>query len=494
MSTAAHFQLPAGSSLPLRDQICQIIGEALATHVISPGQPLPSCRALAAQLGVSRNTVFAAYSKLADMGLVLSKDRSRHIASPDGPPGSVVKGTREPPQPLALSHLIPQPDRQPSALRRIEHPHDWSRYPYPFLYNQIDPAMFPLQGWRACMRQALNVKRLAVWSSDAEGKDSAALVEQLCQRLLSRRGLKVRPDEILITAGAQNALFILGMLFRDAPGAIAVEDPGYPEAHNAFALAGNPVAAAELDAHGLIPDSIPNGTKAVHTTPSHQFPTAVTMPLERRRLLLEHAQARGMAVIEDDYEAEMNYRRDRLPALKALDDTGSVIYLGSLSKTVSPGLRLGFMVAHPDIIRQARAIRRIILRQPPAMLQDAMAHFLALGHYDAHLRRLHRRYKTRWQDMAEAIATHLPGLVPQGPEGGTCFWLQGPDGLDTSVLEQRIKARGVLFDNGPAFFADPAHGQGRFRLGFAAMPLKSIAPGIRIVGEEVAILMKSAHR
>lgn len=488
MSLASHFHLPAASSLSLRDQICQMVGEALADNIIAPGQPLPSCREMARQLGVSRNTVFAAYAKLADMGLILARDRSGHIASPEGLPSRPAAGAARRAPPPALTRLLPDPASRPSALRRIEHPHDWSRYPYPFLYNQIDPSVFPLQGWRECMRLALSVKRLPVWSADAEGADSSALVEQLCQRLLSRRGLRVRPDEILITAGAQNALYILGVLFRSASGAIAVEDPGYPEARNAFRLAGNPVAAAQVDRDGLMPDSLPDGIKAVYTTPSHQFPTAATMTLDRRKALLSAAQERGLAVIEDDYEAEMNYRRDRLPPLRALDDSGAVIYTGSLSKTVSPGLRLGFMVAHPDIIREARAIRRIILRHPPAMLQEAMAHFLALGHYDAHLRRLHRRYKSRWQEMSAALSEYLPGLKQGAPEGGTCFWIEGPEGLDTAVLEQRLRARGVLFDNGPSFYADPADGQGRFRLGFAAMPLKSIAPGLRIIGEEAASL------
>jgi GntR family transcriptional regulator/MocR family aminotransferase len=488
MSSAALFRLPEGSSLSLRDQICQVVGEALTCNAIAPGQPLPSCRAMAAHLGVSRNTVFAAYAKLADMGLIQSKDRSGHIASPNAPGAGSPSGRVHEDPPLALAHLLPEAGQRPSELRRIEHPHDWNRYPYPFLYNQIDPAMFPLQGWRECMRLALNVKRLPVWSADAEGADNAALVEQLCQRLLSRRGLRVRPDEILITAGAQNALFILGLLFRGTKGAIAVEDPGYPEARNAFALAGNPVAPVPVDRDGLMPDRLPDGIKAVYTTPSHQFPTAATMTLARRRALLAAAAERGLAVIEDDYEAEMNYRRDRLTPLRALDDSGAVIYTGSLSKTVSPGLRLGFMAAHPEIIREARAIRRIILRQPPAMLQEAMAQFLALGHYDAHLRRLHRRYKTRWEEMSAALAAHLPGLALGMPEGGTCFWIKGPQGMDTGALGQRLQARGVLFDNGPVFFADPADGQGHFRLGFAALPVKSIAPGIRIIAEEMAAL------
>lgn len=484
MSTHPRLHLADTPGLSLRDRICQTVSAAIADGTFGPGQPLPSCRALARQLGLSRNTVFAAYGKLTDLGLLVAKDRSGFTVSAGIPPTPDGAGASAVPE-LAVAHLLAGASARPSALRKIEHPQDWSRFAYPFLYSQIDPAMFPLQAWRECMRLALNAGRLPAWSGDAGGEDSPQLLDQLRGRLLSHRGLSLTRDEILITSGAQNALFILGLLFRDAPGAIAVEDPGYPEARNAFALSGNALAAAPVDAQGLVPDLLPARCKAVYCTPSHQFPTGVTLPLDRRRKMLDIAARRGMAIVEDDYEAEMNYRRDRIPPIRSLDPRGRVIYVGSLSKTLSPGLRLGFMVAHPEIIAEARAIRRAMLRHPPAMMQDAMAHFLALGHYDAHLRRLHRRFRARWETMRDALATHLPGYAAPSTQGGTCFWLEGPPDLDMTALVPRLKSRGVLFDSGAVFFADPARARGRFRLGFAPMPLKSIEPGIRIIAEEI---------
>ena len=200
------------------------------------------------------------------------------------------------------------------------------------------------------------------------------------------------------------------------------------------------------------------------------------------------AQERQMVVVEDDYEAEMNYVRDTLPPIRALDNTGSVIYVGSLSKTVSPGLRLGFMVAHPDIIREARALRRAMLRHPPAILQDAMAHFIGLGHYDTNLRRLHRRYQSRWQAMQDAISQYMPSVQLTPANGGTCFWIETRPGVDIGELEAKLKTKGVLYDNGPVFYMEPSMGNGKLRLGFASMPLKSIEQGIRIIGEELGIL------
>ena len=488
MIVGHRFSLPEHSPLPLRAQICEMIGSAISVGSIESGRALPSCRELSRQLGVSRNTVFTSYEKLIEMGMIVSKDRCGYFVNPEFVSNFAEDRIYPPQEKLTVSSRLPPVGKRPSELRKVEHPLDWDQFPYPFVYNQIDPNKFPIQSWRECMRLALNKQRLPVWSGDSDGADSTALVEQLRKRLLSYRGLRVSSDEILITAGAQNALFIIGLLFRDTSGTVGVEDPGYPEARNAFQLSGNLITAVNVDSDGLDPDTIPVECGVIYTTPSHQFPTGVTMPLERRKRLLDVAQERQMVVVEDDYEAEMNYVRDTLPPIRALDNTGSVIYVGSLSKTVSPGLRLGFMVAHPDIIREARALRRAMLRHPPAILQDAMAHFIWLGHYDTNLRRLHRRYQSRWQAMQDAISQYMPSVQLTPANGGTCFWIETRPGVDTGELEAKLKTKGVLYDNGPVFYMEPSMGNGKLRLGFASMPLKSIEQGIRIIGEELGIL------
>ena len=421
IKTGHHLKLPESSPLPLRDQICEVLGSAISNGSIEVGQSLPSCRELSRRLKVSRNTVFSAYEKLMELGMIISRDRSGYHVNPDFAAG-LDKAMAQPSKvELAVRNLLPSAGNRPSELRKVEHPHDWNQFPYAFVYNQIDSRKFPIQNWRECMRLALNRQRLPVWSGDSGGADSEALVEQLCKRLLSYRGLRVHSDEILITSGAQNALFIIGLLFRDTCGTVGVEDPGYPEARNAFQLSGNRIVAAGVDSEGLNPNTIPTECGLIYTTPSHQFPTGVTMPLARRKQLMDLALARRMVIVEDDYEAEMNYVRDPLPPIRAMDDSGSVIYVGSLSKTVSPGLRLGFMVAHPEIIAEAKAIRRAMLRHPPTILQDAMANFIGLGHYDANLRRIHRRYKSRWQAMKDAISRHMPAAQLVSADGGDVF-------------------------------------------------------------------------
>ena len=168
------------------------------------------------------------------------------------------------------------------------------------------------------------------------------------------------------------------------------------------------------------------GCDYVHVTPSHQFPTTVNMPLERREALLARAKADDFVLIEDDYESEINHVGPPHPALKSLDDSGRVIFLASLSKTLAPGLRLGYMVGPRDLIREARALRRLMLRHPPANNQRTVALFLARGNHNSLMRRLSHAYRERWQVMRDALARHLPQCKVWPSIGGTAYWIEGP--------------------------------------------------------------------
>ncbi|MDE2722422.1 MAG: PLP-dependent aminotransferase family protein, partial [Gemmatimonadota bacterium] len=299
----------------------------------------------------------------------------------------------------------------------------------------------------------------------------------------STRGIYIDKDEVLITLGAQNALYIIGASFAHRKKPIAIEDPGFSYGRNAFQLAGNKVVGVPVDNQGLIVSRIPDNCQLVFTTPSHQFPTMVTMTNQRRKKLLEAAVAKDFLIIEDDYEAEMNFFNNRSQSLRSLDKNGRVIYVGSLSKTLSPGIRLGFMVAHRDIIRQARIVRGVMMRHAPTIVQEVVALFFQLGYYDSHLRNIERRYKRRWHVMNDAINKHL-GMLEQAPtRGGTCFWLTGPKGFNSTELGERLRERGVLIDIGERFSLKKD--QRSFRLGFAFVPLKKLEEGIRIISEEV---------
>ena len=477
-------KLPEDSNLSRRDQICELVSAAISARAVSPSVPLPSCRQMADQLGVSRNTVFAAYSRLIDLGLIVARDRSGYyvnrevFALPEGPETDQAD-LEEVPSPVAFP---------PSSLIPLDNPLDWRSYPYPFIYNQIDPDLFPVDDWRECARLALGRKNVSLWTGDSVESDSPYLVEQLRQRLLGSRGIVAKADEILITLGAQNALSVLGTLFAQFDQPVAVEDPGFFGAFNAFEMAGNRMIGVPIDREGLIPSAIPDGVKLVFTTPSHQFPTMVTMSAARRRELLEAAEQKDFLIIEDDYEAEMNFQARRSPSLRSMDRNQRVIYIGSLSKTVSPGIRIGFIVAHRDIIREARIVRGTMFRHPPTLIQEVVALFIRLGYFDAHLRTLERRYKRRWQAMRDAISTHLGMLEQYDNKGGTSFWLTGPEDFDATLLRTRLRERGVLIDRGETFYLDRNRKNG-LRLGFAFVPVERLEDGIKIIAEEVKALL-----
>lgn len=483
--TPRFMKLPENSPLSLRDQICEVVSAAITSESLAHDRPLPSCRELAEQLDVSRNTVFAAYNRLVDLELLVSRDRSGYFVAPQAASlqaaqsASADAGRRTVPCPVSFGQ---------NNLMPVVNPLDWNAYPYPFIYNQIDPDLFPVDGWRECTRQALGRKQMPIWASDSVESDSPQLIQQLRQRLLNTRGIYADDDEILITLGSQNALYILGTIFAKSGKPVALEDPGFFGARNAFRLAGTELIGVAIDDNGIIPSAIPSGCQLVFTTPSHQFPTMVTMSQKRREELLEAAVAKDFLIIEDDYEAEMNYVAKSSPSMRSMDETGRVIYVGSLSKTISPGIRLGFIVAHRDIIREARIARGVMMRHPPTIVQEIVALFFQLGHYDSHLRNIERRYDKRWHAMNDAITRHLGMLQRTDSEGGTSFWLTGPEGFDASELAVRLRTKGVLVDRGQDYYLG-MNDKRSFRLGFAYVPVSKLEAGVRIIAEEVKALL-----
>ncbi len=485
LSKSPLFRLPRGSRLQLRDQICEVVSAAIARGALAPDLALPSCRELAQQLRVSRNTVFAAYSRLVDEGLLEARDRSGYyVASAES---RLIRPESESDEddPVAPSPM-PGLAMPPSRMVHVRHPEDWSHYPYPFIYNQTDPRFFPIDAWRECSRQALSRRTVADWTRDSIKGDSPHLLQQIRQRLLVYRGIAATNEEVMITLGAQNALSIIGLLMRNAEGSVAVEDPGFPDARNAFLVAGNRLSPVPVDTGGLVVEALPRNCKLVYVTPSHQFPTSVTMAHNRREALLAAASRHRFLILEDDYEAELDTVKKPEPSLRAIDTTGRVIYVGSMSKTLSPGLRLGFIVAHRDVISEARAVRHAMLRHAPTLMQETMAYFLRLGYYDIHLRRSVRRRRERWQRMDAAVRDYLPQFAVQS-SGGTSFWLTGPEGFDSSDFCRRLLARGVIVDDGAVFYM---HGDIRrsFRMSFALADAVQIDAGIRLIAEEAESL------
>lgn len=477
---AEAFVLPQAQLGSLQQRIRQMVTEGVLAGRFRAGQKMPSSRGLAAHLGVSRITVTLAYAELVSADYLTARGRSGYYVSdgapvaPDLPPLAARAEARE------FQRLL---GPRFSALAGVARPADWERFDYPFIYGQADAALFDHQNWRQCALRALGRRDFTALTQDYYDRDDPLLMDHVLRQILPRRGIAAREDEVLLTLGAQNALWITAACLL-GPGRRAVmENPGYPGLRALLSASGAQVLTVDVDADGLPPDRIPQGADVVFTTASHQCPTNATMPLERRLALLQAAETQGFVVVEDDYEFEMSFLKPASPALKSLDTGGRVIYAGSFSKSVFPGMRLGYLVGPPSFIREARALRLMSLRHPPGHIQRTMAYFLSLGHYDALINRMRTAYKRRRLVMEEAIAVHGLTVAGQGGFGGSSIWLRAP--VDTERLALALQADGVLIEPGRAFF-DPARPDGaHYRLGYSSIAPVRIAEGVARIAAAV---------
>lgn len=475
----ALYHLERSRPATLQAQIREILMAAISAGQLVAGEPVPSTRAMARRLGVSRNTVTLAYQALVAEGFLMARERSGFYVDPQAADGLAATPEPAPAPPAGTVDWRPRLAKHMEAQRFIQRPPDWQKYPYPFIYGQVDHSIFPIGEWRDCVRQAMGKRWLDAWTFDRYAEDDPLLVEQIARRILPRRGIVARPEQVLVTLGAQNALYLVAALLVDRATRVVIEEPGYPDLRHMLSLRSERVAPVPVDGGGLLVDGRLDGAGLVFCTPSHQAPTTVTMPLERRKALLAAAHRHDFIVVEDDYEAETNYMGAPLPALKSLDGDGRVIHVGSLSKSLMPGLRLGYLVADERLIAELRALRRLMLRHPPGNNQRTAALFLANGHYDVLVRRIHRVYRERWQVMRRALEAQLPGWARAPGFGGSCFWLTGPEGLDSEALAARAAAEGVLIEPGLPFYTDPEEGRRRFRLGFSSIPAERVGEGVR---------------
>ena len=346
--------------------------------------------------------------------------------------------------------------------------------------------LFDHQNWRLCALRALGQRDFESMTADRYERDDPKLVEFILRNILPRRGISARPEEILITMGAQNALWISAQILLTQRRKAVMENPCYPGLREILAQTRCSTVSVDADHDGLPPDALPDDVDVVFATPSHHCPTNVTMPMARRRALLELAARRNFLIVEDDYEFELSFRRSPTPALKSLDEDGYVIYIGSFSKSLFPGLRLGYVVASEAFIREARALRSLILRHPPGHIQRTAAYFLSQGHYDSQIKRMGQAFEQRRSVMEGALVQH--GLLDADADiaGGSSFWLQAPQGIDTAQLALALRKSGVLIEPGHVFF-DPARPTHRHvRLAYSSIPRARIPEGIALIAQEIA--------
>jgi GntR family transcriptional regulator/MocR family aminotransferase len=475
----ALIYLDPGSKINLQDQIRQKLVEGILNGSFPVGTKLPASRKLAEQLSVARNTVVLAYDQLIEEGYLESRQRSGifvcrgilegHVGFQGKPSASDVQD----PHWLKRIRLSIRTDRQ------HHWPANWQQFPYPFIDGHFDSSLYPVSQWREASRLALGSRIIDEGAGDEGYSDHPALIEEIRTKMLPRRGITASADEILITLGGQNALYLLCQLLVDSTSTVALEEPGNPRIRHLVKHANARIISAPVDEHGLVIKNQLSAADVIYVTPSHQIPTAVTMPNERRRSLLKQASEHDQLIIEDDLEHENNYLGQPHPALRGMDGENRVVYVSALPKVLAPGLRIGFIVAAPELIRQARQLRQMVIGRPSMITQRTAAFFLSLGHYDAFMARLHKIMGERWDALRQALNHYLRDIEIELPtQGGTALWVQCPPEIKLKDLVTEAAKHGILIEPDSAYYSADKHPGNYFRLGVTSIPEEKIREGV----------------
>lgn len=452
---------------PLFLAIAGAITRDIARGRLVAGQRLPGTRMLARALGVNRNTVDAAYQELMVQGWLEARP-SR---------GTFVAGD------------LPEAVLMPQSVSPVPVTPKGSRPALAFSDGAPDPALVPDQALARAFRRALLSPAFRAGADYGDARGVVALREALAGYLARDRGVVADPSRLLITRGSQMALFLAARASLSPGQVIAVEEPGYPLAWAAFRAAGAQVCGIPVDNGGLVVEALEAALtrnpriRAVYVTPHHQYPTTVTMGAARRLQLLDLAHRHRLTVIEDDYDHEYRFEgRSALPLAARAPDDLALIYIGSLSKLLSPGIRLGYAMAPESLLVRMAADRAAIDRQGDAPLETALAEMIRDGELGRHARKARRIYRSRRDMLGECLA-EIPADRVQFdlPAGGLAVWLRVPGG-GASDWARHAGQAGLALLPGDRFALDRPPPQA-FRLGYAALDEAQIRRAVTILAQ-----------
>lgn len=448
---------------PLYLRLAEGIRQAIEAGQLQPGELVPSTRQLAERFEAHRHTVMNALAELVAEGW-LESEPGRGYRVVAGLPRYFTPEA-PPPAPVASS----------------------PRFRYAFPSGQPDLRLFPTEEYYSTLREVLRTSdpTSLLGYDDPTGADE--LLVQLGHYL--RRLRDISSPEMVVTNGSQEGIFLVGQLLVRPGDTVAVDEVGYHPAWEALRLIGATLVGLPVDRHGVVPEALEElagkGKVALlYTTPLHQYPTTVTMPLERRRKLYQVCAQHRIPILEDDYDHEFHYRSRPLAPLKSRDPENLVYYISTFSKVVYPSARLGFLVVPPGEGARVADIKRVMTRQSNTLVQVTQARWMESGGFERHLRRMRRAYQARMQTMVRVLEAGrerygLP-LLFELPDGGMSLWVDF--GVDTARLSTLAAERGVSVRAGTEYRLDRGFST-HLRLGFASSNDQEIEQGMEILME-----------
>jgi GntR family transcriptional regulator / MocR family aminotransferase len=446
-------------SRPLTTQLHEQLRDAIVAGRLAPGDRLAPTRVLSADLRVSRSTVTEVYARLVAEGFIEGRSGrgsivAAHTPEPAVAPANPTAALAPTAHAAGLAPFDTRPDRHATFDLRP---------------GRVDPALFPRRTWRRAILHGL----ASVGSQYGDPAGTAELRGALARWVGRSRGVTATESEVVVTSGTGHAVDLVTRVLLDPGDVVAVEEPGYPPVATLLRNHGLTVMGVPVDHHGIIVDAIPRRARAIYVTPSHQYPLGVVMARHRRIELLRWAARNNAAVIEDDYDSEFRHTPRPLEPLQRLDTDGRVIYVGTFSKTVSPDLRLGFLIAPPSLISAICAVRQAIDWCPPAITQLALTTFIEEGHLDQHLRRCRLVYRERHRLLWKALESLPAGYRRLPVHAGLHLAVTSPDTPVDELLMAATTEQDMLIGSLRTCYqvTDPLPG---FLVGFGALPTNRV--------------------
>ena len=459
---------PSHGALSLHARIQRAIRQLILDGALEVGRPLPASRALAQSLGVSRDTVEAAYGQLQAEGFIERRVGSGSFVSEQARRLSGRGMARR----ASVQGQTPGLSRRGSAMLRSGGVRDFP-VPRAFAPGVPETRAFPMQTWARLERQVLKAHGTqALQPSPPQGM--AALRQAIADYLNLERGARATPERILVLTSSQQALSLCAHVLFDAGDRVAIEDPAYHGARKAFDAAGLSCLPIPLDAGGMCVEHLhaqegESAVKAVFLTPSHQFPTGATLTLERRLAAIEWAHRQRAWIIEDDYDSEFHYAGRPMACVQGLDPHDRTLYIGTFTKSLFPGLRVAYMLLPPQLVEPMTVARTLQDGHNASIPQLTLARFIEGGHFGAHVRTMRAVYAERRDNLARLVRKHLADVVePVVPDGGMqmpCLFVR--DIPERAAVDAARRA-GVDLLGLTGLYADPGAHRGGFLMGFAA--------------------------